>query len=63
MPGQPESACGQRLMPWTARQVRYLLSKRSPLKKAQKSKMESELDQNPKLGHRKGGKPLKRTHS
>jgi len=42
-------------MPWTPRQVRYLESSGSPLTAAQKSKMNSELHENPALGHQKKG--------
>jgi hypothetical protein len=52
-------------MPWTPKQVRYLLSKVSPLKENEKQKMEGELHQNPAMGHmekgfhkRKGRKPF-----
>ncbi len=49
-------------MPWTRRQVKYLLSdKVSPLSEAQKAKMKSELHANPSIGHKKkGSKALKR---
>ena len=48
-------------MPWTRRQVRYLMSKGSPLKPAQKDKMVGELHEDPALGHaRKGSKQLKK---
>ena len=47
-------------MPWTPKQKRYLLSKGSPLKPAQKQKMVSELHANPELGHmKKGSSPLR----
>lgn len=42
-------------MPWTPRQVRYLESSGSPLTSAQKSKMNSELHQDPSLGHHQKG--------
>jgi hypothetical protein len=42
-------------MPWTRKQVRYLLSKYSPLSNAQKQKMQQELHENPALGHAKKG--------
>ena len=42
-------------MPWTRRQVKYLLSSGSPLTKGQKSKMVGELRENPSLGHKKKG--------
>lgn len=38
-------------MPWTRRQVKYLLSKGSPLSGGQKKKMKGELHTNPKMGH------------
>jgi hypothetical protein len=38
-------------MPWTRKEVRYLLSKVSPLKPEQKTKMVGELHKNPSLGH------------
>lgn len=48
-------------MPWTPRQVRYLLSKVSPLSGTQKIKMVGELHQDPAMGHaRKGSKELKK---
>ena len=49
-------------MPWTRRQVKYLLSdKVSPLSSKQKAKMERELHANPAMGHKKkGSKALKR---
>lgn len=42
-------------MPWTRRQVKYLLSSGSPLKSEQKDKMKSELHADPAMGHRKKG--------
>lgn len=42
-------------MPWTRRQVRYLLSKGSPLSGSQKTKMKGELHDNPAMGHMKKG--------
>lgn len=42
-------------MPWTRRQVKYLLSKGSPLKPGQKQKMKSELHEDPAMGHAKKG--------
>jgi len=48
-------------MPWTRSQVKYLLSKGSPLSGAQKGKMKQELHENPKMGHqKKGSKAMKR---
>ena len=48
-------------MPWTPKQVRYLLSKVSPLSGGQKSKMKTELHQNPAMAHaKKGSKELKK---
>ena len=48
-------------MPWTRRQVKYLLSSGSPLSGEQKSKMVGELHANPGLGHaKKGSSVLKR---
>jgi hypothetical protein len=48
-------------MPWTRKQVKYLLSKVSPLTSTQKTKMVGELHQNPAMGHaKKGSKELKR---
>ena len=51
-------------MPWTPKAKRFLLSKASPLKPAQKEKMLTELHQNPVMGHAqpgysKGASPLK----
>lgn len=42
-------------MPWTRQQVKYLLSSGSPLTGGQKDEMQSELHQNPALGHKKKG--------
>lgn len=42
-------------MPWTRRQVKYLLSKGSPLSGAQKTKMVGELHSDPAMGHAKKG--------
>jgi hypothetical protein len=48
-------------MPWTRRQVKYLLSDVSPLSGAQKDKIKGELHENPKMGHaHKGSDELKR---
>jgi hypothetical protein len=48
-------------VPWTRRQVKLLLSDKSPLTAEQKDKMTRELHGNPSLGHaRKGSKALKR---
>lgn len=46
-------------MPWTRRQVRYLLSSGSPLTAKQRGKMLDELHENPALGHAKKKKPPK----
>lgn len=46
-------------MPWTRRQVRYLLSNGSPLSGGQKDKMKGELHADPSMGHyKKGSKGL-----
>ena len=52
-------------MPWTRKQVKYLLSdKVSPLTAKQKAKMKGELHANPAMGHKKkGSKALKRTQA
>lgn len=42
-------------MPWTPKQVRYLLSKVSPLSSDQKTKMVGELHDNPEMGHMQKG--------
>lgn len=42
-------------MPWTRQQVKYLLSKGSPLSGSQKTKMKGELHEDPSMGHRKKG--------
>lgn len=42
-------------MPWTRKQVKYLLSSGSPLSGAQKSKMVGELHADPAMGHKKKG--------
>lgn len=48
-------------MPWTRRQVKYLLSKVSPLSSGEKTKMVGELHSDPAMGHkRKGSKALKK---
>jgi len=39
-------------LPWTRQQVKYLLSEGSPLSDKQKSKMKSELHEDPSLGHK-----------
>ena len=46
-------------MPWTRKQVKYLLSSGSPLSGGQKTKMKSELHADPAMGHKKKGIPLK----
>ena len=40
-------------MPWTQKQVRYLLSSGSPLSGQQKTKMKAELHADPAMGHAK----------
>ena len=46
-------------MPWTRRQVKFLLSNGSPLSTGQKSKMVGELHADPAMGHaKKGSKAL-----
>ena len=48
-------------MPWTRKEVKFLLSSGSPLTPEQRQKMISELHQNPSLGHKKkGSKAMKR---
>lgn len=42
-------------MPWTRREVRFLLSSGSPLTSGQRSKMVGELHENPALGHERKG--------
>ena len=42
-------------MPWTRKQVKYLLSNGSPLSGQQKTKMVGELHANPAMGHEKKG--------
>lgn len=42
-------------MPYTRRQVKYLLSSGSPLSGAQKDKMKNELHADPAMGHAKKG--------
>ena len=39
-------------MPWTPRQVRFLLSKVSPLSEGEKAAMKAELHADPSLGHK-----------
>jgi len=46
-------------MPWTRKQVKYLLSSVSPLSGQQKTKMVGELHADPAMGHaKKGSKAL-----
>jgi hypothetical protein len=45
-------------MPWTRKQVKYLLSKGSPLSGSQREKMLGELHANPAMGHKKKGVKL-----
>lgn len=48
-------------MPYTRKQVKYLLSSGSPLDPEQKDKMKAELHADPSLGHeKKGSKAMKR---
>lgn len=47
-------------MPYTVKQVRYLLSSVSPLSEHQKNKMKSELHANPAMGHMKKKSKKKR---
>ena len=48
-------------MPYSPKEVRYLLSKASPLTPAQRQKMLAELHANPSLGkQKKGSKAMKR---
>lgn len=48
-------------MPWTRREVRFLLSDGSPLSDAKKEFMKAELHANPALGHsHKGSVTMKR---
>ena len=42
-------------MLWRPKQVKYLLSKRSPLSSKQEAKMKRELHANPKMGHKRKG--------
>lgn len=42
-------------MPWTPRQVRYLMSKASPLTGEQQASMGAELHADPSLGHKRKG--------
>jgi hypothetical protein len=42
-------------MPWTRKEVRFLLSKGSTLSEEQKNKMKAELHADPSLGHKKKG--------
>lgn len=42
-------------MPWTRQQVKYLLSKGSPLSRKQRAKMVGELHADPAMGHKKKG--------
>jgi hypothetical protein len=47
-------------MPWTPRQVRFLLSSGSPLSEEQKEKDKAELHANPALGHKRKKNPISR---
>jgi hypothetical protein len=42
-------------MPWTRQQVKFLLSKGSPLDPAEKTKMKGELHADPAMGHMQKG--------
>lgn len=42
-------------MPYTRKEVKFLLSSGSPLSAGQKAKMKTELHANPSLGHQKKG--------
>ena len=42
-------------MPWTPREVRYLLSSGSPLSEEKKTGMKAELHADPSLGHKAPG--------
>lgn len=44
-------------MPWTRKEVKYLLSKVSPLEPDQQQSMKDELHADPKLGHARKGSP------
>jgi len=46
---------GEGKMPWTKSQVRYLLSKSSPLSDSEKTNMKHELHENPEMGHKPKG--------
>lgn len=50
------------LMPWTRKQVKYLLDKKvSPLTSTQRTKMIGELHRDPAMGHaKKGSQELKK---
>lgn len=51
-------------MPWTRKQVKFLLSKGSPLTGEQREKMLGELHDNPAMGHaKKQSEEPKRRHS
>ena len=47
-------------MPWTEAQVRYLLSKGSPLSEEEKKKMKRELHEHPEWGHKRRGERLEK---
>lgn len=42
-------------MPWTRKQVKYLLSSGSPLSSGQQNKMKGELHANLAMGHKQKG--------
>lgn len=46
---------GEGKMPWTKKQVRYLLSGSSPLSDSEKANMKKELHENPEMGHKPKG--------
>lgn len=48
-------AISGKYMPWTRRQVKYLLSNGSPLSGQQQTKMKGELHAEPSMGHMKKG--------
>jgi len=50
-------------MPWTRKQVKYLLSDVSPLSGDQKTKMKGELHANPAMGHKQKGSSAMKKHN
>lgn len=50
-------------MPWTRKQVKYLLSKGSPLSESKKESMKAELHRDPSKGHMRKASKTSKHHS